>query len=201
MINETTQTDLAPLKDLLANLDRRVAILEEREAEHAQELAAIKEQLPEDKAAIIVFSGDLDKMIAAHIIATGAAAMGLETTLFFTFWGLSAIKERSKLEGKSLAERMMALMTPSSSEGLHPSKMAFMGAGAVMLRQMMKQKDVSSLEDLMDLAKELGVKTVACDMSMDVMGIRPDELRAGVELGGVASFLAEAAKARVSLFI
>lgn len=194
----TAPSDLNALKDLFAGLDRRMSAVEAR---LDTELAAIKEQLPEDKAAIIVFSGDLDKMIAAHIIATGAATMGLETTLFFTFWGLNGLKERRSLEGKNLFERMMALMTPTNSTELHPSKMAFMGAGAAMLRQMMKQKDVASLEDLMALAQEMGVRTVACDMSMDVMGIRHDELREGVELGGVASFLAEATKARVSLFI
>lgn len=194
----TAPADLNAMKDLIAGLDRRMSTLE---ATMESELSVIKEQLPEDKAAIIVFSGDLDKMIAAHIIATGAAAMGLETTLFFTFWGLNGLKERRTLEGKSLYERMMALMTPTSSKELHPSQMAFMGAGAAMLRQMMKQKDVASLEDLMDLAKEMGVRTVACDMSMEVMGVRHDELREGVELGGVASFLAEASKARVSLFI
>jgi peroxiredoxin family protein len=199
-MNELTKApaDLDALKDMLVGLDRRMSTLE---AHVESELSAIKEQMPEDKAAIIVFSGDLDKMIAAHIIATGAATMGLETTLFFTFWGLSGLKERRSLEGKDLFERMMALMTPTRSTELHPSKMAFMGAGAAMLRQMMKQKDVTSLEDLMDLAKEMGVRTVACDMSMEVMGIRHDELRDGVELGGVASFLAEASKARVSLFI
>ncbi len=194
----TAPADLNALKDMLAGLDRRMSTLE---ATMERELSAIKEQLPEDKAAIIVFSGDLDKMIAAHIIATGAAAMGLETTLFFTFWGLNALKERRTLEGKNLFERMMALMTPTGSKELHPSQMAFMGAGAAMLRMMMKEKEIASLEDLMALAQEMGVRTVACDMSMDVMGIRQDELRAGVELGGVASFLAEASRARVSLFI
>ena len=196
--SRTLPPDLDAMKDLIAGLDRRMGTLEAR---LDTELAAITEQLPEDKAAIIVFDGDLDKLIAAHIIATGAATMGLETTLFFTFWGLNALKERRTLEGKNLYERMMALMTPSSSKELHPSKMAFMGAGAAMLRQMMKQKDVASLEDLMALAQEMGVRTVACDMSMEVMGIRHDELREGVALGGVASFLAEASKARVSLFI
>lgn len=193
-----TPMDLASLQTLLATLETRMNALEERVD---RDLAEIKEQLPEDRAAIIVFSGDLDKMIAAHIIATGAAAMGLETSMFFTFWGLGALKERNLLDGKSLAERMMALMTPAGSQGLHPSKMAFMGAGAAMLRQMMKDKDVSSLEELMALTQDLGVRIVACEMSMDVMGIRQEELRTDVQLGGVATFLADAAKARVSLFI
>lgn len=165
------------------------------------EVAAIKEQLPEDKASIIVFSGDLDKMLAAFIVATGAATMGLEVSMFFTFWGLSALKAQRTLEGKSLPELMMALMTPSSSKELTPSKMAYFGAGSVMLRQMMKDKEVASLEELIELARELGVKIVACEMSMDVMGIRHDELVPDVQLGGVATFLADATKSRLSLFV
>ena len=199
MLNETmsptAQGALAAMRqtfeERLSNLEQKVDI----------EVAAIKEALPEDKASIIVFSGDLDKTLAAFIIATGAATMGLEVSMFFTFWGLSAIKRQRLTDGKSLPERMMALMTPASSLEMAPSKMAFFGAGSVMLRQMMKDKDVASLEEMIELARELGVKVVACEMSMDVMGIRHDELMSDVQLGGVASFLADAAKSRVSLFI
>lgn len=182
---------LQSYEERLSNLERRVDT----------EVAAIKAQLPEDKASIIVFSGDLDKTLAAFIIATGAATMGLEVTMFFTFWGLSAIKKQRLLEGKSLPERMMALLTPASTLEMAPSKMAFFGAGSVMLRQMMKEKEVASLEELVVLADDLGVKRVACEMSMDVMGVRQGELMPDTQLGGVATFLAEATKSRVSLFI
>lgn len=165
------------------------------------EVAAIKDQLPEDKASIIIFSGDLDKTLASFIIATGAATMGLEVSMFFTFWGLSAIKRQRLFDGKSLPEKMMAMMTPSSTLEMTPSKMAFFGAGSVMLRMMMKEKEVSSLEELIELARELGVKIVACEMSMDVMGVKQEELIPDVQLGGVATFLADATKSRVSLFI
>jgi peroxiredoxin family protein len=179
-------------------LEQRLAALEQR---HTEDLAQIRERLPEDKVSIIVFSGDLDRSLAAFIIATGAAAMGLDVTMFFTFWGLSAIKDHRSLDGKSLAEKMMALMTPASSLEMTPSKMAFFGAGSVMLRQMMKDKEVTSLEDLIALSRDLGVHIVACEMSMDVMGVRAEELIAEVQIGGVATFLAEASRSKVSLFI
>lgn len=199
MIDERSSgTDVAALKDMLAAFEGRLGALEARVD---TELADIREQLPDDRASIIVFSGDLDRVLAGFIIATGAATMGLEVSMFFTFWGLGALKERRLLDGKNLAERMMAMMTPGSSLELAPSKLAFFGAGAVMLRQMMRDKDVTSLEDLMGLAQELGVKLVACEMSMDVMGIKAEELRPDVQLGGVATFLADAVKSRVSLFI
>lgn len=198
MLDEKLDTPLGGLDALFQAFEGRLSALEHKVD---AEVAAIKEQLPEDKASIIVFSGDLDKTLAAFIIATGAATMGLEVSMFFTFWGLGAIKKQRSLDGKSLPELMMALMTPSSSKDLSPSKMAFFGAGSVMLRQMMKDKQVASLEELIELARELGVRIVACEMSMDVMGIRADELAPDVQLGGVATFLADATKSRVSLFI
>lgn len=168
-----------------------------------REVAELRERTPEDKAAIIVFSGDLDRLLASLVIATGAAAAGLETTMFFTFWGLSALKKKSAftLSGKSLKEKMFALMTPSSTESMGVSKLNFFGAGSIMLRTMMKEKNVSSVEEMMALARELGVKMIGCTMSMDVMGITREQLADDVELGGVATFLGEAARARVSLFV
>jgi peroxiredoxin family protein len=199
MLQQSTETTPPQaLEALIQAFEGRLSALESKVD---TEVAAIKEQLPEDKASIIVFSGDLDKALAAFIIATGAATMGLEVTMFFTFWGMGAIKTQRLMDGKSLPERMMAMMTPASSLELAPSKLAFFGAGSVMLRQMMKDKSVASFEELVGLARELGVKLVACEMSMDVMGIRHEELAPDVQLGGVATFLADATKSRVSLFI
>lgn len=186
------------LEAMLQAYEGRLSALEQK---LDTEVEAIKDRLPEDKASIVVFSGDLDKTLAAFIIATGAATMGLEVSMFFTFWGLSAVKRQRLTGGKSLPERMMALMTPANSLEMAPSKMAFFGAGSVMLRQMMKDKEVASLEEMIELARELGVKIVACEMSMDVMGVQQDEMMPEVQLGGVATFLADAAKSRVSLFI
>ncbi|MEB3299296.1 MAG: DsrE/DsrF/DrsH-like family protein [Candidatus Sericytochromatia bacterium] len=198
MIDEKSPADVSALVGLLGDLRQRVDGLEAR---LDSEVADIREQLPADRAAIVMFSGDLDKVLAGFIIATGAATMGLETSIFFTFWGLTALKRKRVLEGKNLMERMMAMMTPESSKGLDPSKMAYFGAGAVMLRQMMKTKDVASLEDMVELAKEMGVRFVACEMSMDVMGVRREELREDADLGGVATFLGEAVNSKLALFI
>jgi peroxiredoxin family protein len=167
------------------------------------EVADLRDRAPQDKAAIIVFSGDLDKLLASLVLATGAAAAGLETTMFFTFWGLSALKKKgaASLSGKSLKEKMFAMMTPSSTESMGVSKMNFFGIGASMLRTMMKEKNVTSVEDMMAMARDLGVKMIGCTMSMDVMGIEREQLLDDVELGGVAAFMAEAARARVSLFL
>jgi peroxiredoxin family protein len=172
-------------------------------AEIRKEIAALRAQVPEDRAALVVFSGDLDRAIAAFVIATGAAAAGLETTLFFTFWGLSIIKKKNgaAVSKRDLMQKMFAMMTPGSSESLGVSKMNYFGIGATMLRTMMKNQQVSSLEELIELARELGVRMIGCTMSMDVMGVDKAELFDGIELGGVAAFMGEAARARVSLFI
>ena len=172
-------------------------------AEIRKEIAELRERVPEDRATLVVFNGDLDRAIAAFVIATGAAAAGLETTIFFTFWGLSILKKKNgaAVSKRDLMQKMFAMMTPRSSESLGVSKMNYFGIGATMLRTMMKKQQVASLEELMELARELGVRMIGCTMSMDVMGVDKDELFDGIELGGVAAFMAEAARARVSLFI
>jgi peroxiredoxin family protein len=171
-------------------------------AEIDRAIAEVRERTPDDRAAIVVFSGDLDRVMAGFVIATGAAAAGLETSLFFTFWGLSALKRKGAAGGaKGFKERMFDLMTPGSSESLGTSKLNFFGMGAVMLRSMMKDKGIASLEELMAMARDLGVKMTACTMSMEAMGIAREELVDGLELGGVAAFMADAARARVTLFV
>lgn len=121
--------------------------------------------------------------------------------MFFTFWGLNALRRQRKLQGKKLTEKLMALMTPADTKGMGVSKLNFFGVGALMLRQMMKEKNVTSLEELIDLCADLGVRMVSCEMSRDVMGIDPDELRPNAEVGGVAAYLADALESRVTLFI
>ena len=171
-------------------------------SETERALADLRERTPEDRASIVVFSGDLDRVLAAFVIATGAAAAGLETTVFFTFWGLSAVKSKTaRASQKGLKQKMMQLMTPGSSEGLGTSKFNFFGMGAVMLRTMMAEQGIASLEELMEMARELGVNLMACTMSMDAMGVQREELLDGLSYGGVASFLASATRSRVSLFI
>jgi len=179
----------------------RLQTLEEKLQDLEKRLAQVEGQVAEDRVALVVFSGDLDRVLAAFIIATGAAAMGQQVSMFFTFWGLSVLKKDKQLSGKTLFQKMMTLMSPGSSKSLPVSKMNYFGVGAKMLRSMMKEKNVSSLEEMISLARELGVRMIACEMSRDLMGIRESELVAGLECGGVASFLADSLKSRTSLFI
>jgi peroxiredoxin family protein len=182
-----------------AEVSRQVGALR---SDLEQALGELRERAPENRAALVVFSGDLDRVMAAFVIATGAAAAGLETSMFFTFWGLSAVKKKgARAASKGFKQRMFALMTPGSSEGLGTSQLNFFGMGAMMLRSMMKEQGIASLEELMSMAQDLGVKMTACTMSMDAMGIARNELLGGLEYGGVAAFMADAARARVSLFI
>ena len=171
-------------------------------AELEQKIDELRERTPEDRAALVVLSGDLDRVMAAFVIATGAAAAGLETSIFFTFWGLSALKKKgAAAAGKGFKQRMFALMTPAGTEALGTSKLNFFGMGAVMLRSMMKEQGIASLEELMGMARDLGVTMTACTMSMDAMGIAREELVDGLGYAGVAAFMADASRARVALFI
>lgn len=151
---------------------------------------------------IVVFSGDMDKVLASFIIANGAAAMGRPVTMFFTFWGLNALRKTEKQPvKKSPVERMFGAMMPRGSGKLKLSKMNMGGLGTKMMKAVMREKHVDSLENLMQQAMKNGVKLVACTMSMDVMGIRKEELIDGVELAGVASYLADAEHSNVNLFV
>lgn len=151
---------------------------------------------------IVVFSGDLDKAIASFIIANGAASMGRKVTMFFTFWGLNILRKPENVPVKKpFMDRMFGMMMPRGSTRLQLSRMNMGGLGAKLIRKVMKDKHVDSLEALIGQAKLAGVRMVACQMSMDVMGIKPEELIEGVEIGGVASYLAAAEESNVNLFI
>ena len=153
-----------------------------------------------DAMTIVVFSGDLDKAIAAFIIANGALAMGKKVTMFFTFWGLSILRKKS-LPNKSSLEKMFDMMLPKNSKGLSLSKMNFFGMGSKMIRDIMNKKNIMSLEELMKKSIEDGANLVACTMSMDVMGIKEEELIDGISFGGVGQYLGEADKSNNNLFI
>ncbi len=151
---------------------------------------------------MIVFDGDLDKAIAAFIIANGAASMGRPVTMFFTFWGLNVLRKSEKQNvKKSFVEGMFSKMMPRGANKLKLSSMNMMGMGSKMMKTIMKQKNVSSLEDLIKSAMDSGVKVIACTMSMDVMGIHAEELIDGIEYAGVASYLDAAEDSDVNLFI
>jgi peroxiredoxin family protein len=194
-------TEARPMMPHESIVVERLNALEERLSRLEAQWQHVQEELPENRVSIIVFSGDLDKVLPAFIIATGAAAMGMHVSLFFTFWGLNALKKRRDLSGKGFLEKLFALMTPVGTEGLGVSKMNFFGIGAKLLRTLMKRKQVASLEELAQMAREMGVRIIACQMSMDVLGLTKDELWDGIEVGGVATFLADATKSRVTLFI
>ena len=184
-----------------SRMQERIQELETKVNALEKHLAQVAERVPEDKVTLVVFSGDLDRVLASFVIATGAAAMGQQVSMFFTFWGLSVLKKNTELSGKTLFQKMMAVMSPGSTRSLPVSKMNYFGVGAKMLRSMMKQRNVSSLEDMVALARELGVRMTACEMSRDMMGIKESELVAGIECGGVATFLADSLQSRTSLFI
>lgn len=167
--------------------------------------AAPKEEVrhaEQNDKTFVVFSGDLDKTIAAFIMANGAAAMGRKVTMFFTFWGLNILRRPEKVSVvKSFVEKMFGVMMPRGTKKLGLSRMNMGGAGAKMIRWIMKEKGISSLEELIDSAKAHGVRIVACQMSMDIMGIHKEELLDGVELGGVSTFLGSGEQSDMSLFI
>ncbi|AZR74326.1 pyridine nucleotide-disulfide oxidoreductase [Anoxybacter fermentans] len=166
-----------------------------------QEMTNQVTNLPQDKT-IIIFSGDLDKAIASFIIANGAASMGRKVTMFFTFWGLNILRKNQKVKvKKGFLDKMFGMMMPRGSKKLGLSKMNMMGIGPKMIRYVMKKKGVDSLEALIGQAKMAGVRLVACQMSMDVMGIKKEELIDGVEIGGVANYLGAAEESNVNLFI
>ncbi|HYE82719.1 MAG TPA: DsrE/DsrF/DrsH-like family protein [Clostridia bacterium] len=151
---------------------------------------------------MIMFSGDLDKAMAGLIIANGAAAMGDDVTMFFTFWGLNVLRRAQKIKvRKSFMEKMFGWMMPRGAEKLGLSKMNMGGMGTAMMKGIMRKKKVSSLPELISSAQDMGVKFIACTMSMDVMGIKPEEIIDGVEYAGVATYLGEADQANVNLFI
>ncbi|MDY5114318.1 MAG: FAD-dependent oxidoreductase [Bilifractor sp.] len=161
----------------------------------------IMNNTPQGKT-IIVFDGDMDKVLAAFIIANGALAMGRPVTMFFTFWGLTALR-KPEAPGikKAPAEAMFGKMLPKGAGKLKLSHMNMGGVGTAMMRRIMQDKNIDSLEDMMKKAMENGVKIIACSMSMDVMGIRKEELIDGVEIGGVGTYLGDAEESNVNLFI
>ncbi len=151
---------------------------------------------------MVVFNGDLDRAIATFIIANGAAASGKKVTLFFTFWGLNIIRKPEHVPAaKSFMDRMFGFMLPRGSKKLPLSRMKMLGLGAPMIRKVMKAKQISSLEELMETAVAQGVEIVACQMSMDVMGIKQEGLIDGAAVGGVGYYLGKANRSGINLFI
>ena len=168
------------------------------------QLDGIQTRSAENKLAMVVFSGDLDKVLAALVIATGAVAMGMETVMFFTFWGTPVLRDKNKtVGGKDIMGNMFGAMLPKGAGDVKLSQMNMGGMGTAMMKSLMKKKNVASLEEMFALAEELGVRMVICEMSMDLMGFKREEMinYQNLEFGGVAKFLEEAGSSKVQLFI
>lgn len=186
------------LLDLKPVSGKYIATILKKEPQMSPDLSAANPK----KKTIVVFSSDFDKVMAAFVIANGALAMGSEVTMFFTFWGLNVLrKSKSGPVKKNLIEKMFGFMMPKGPEKLSLSKMNMGGMGLQMIKGIMKKKNVASLTELIMSAKLAGAKLVACSMSMDLMGIKLEELIDGVETGGVAMYLDNAERGNVNLFI
>ena len=178
--------------------------VEKQLAEMKEQLEGLSKKGPENKISMIVFSGDLDRALASFIIATGARAMGMDVVMFFTFWGTPILRDEKKQAGdKDLMGKMFGSMLPKGACAVKLSKMNMGGMGTAMMKSLMKKKNVASLEQLIELADDLGVKIYVCEMSMDLMGFKREEMIEYSELSycGVAKFLEEAMNSKIQLFI
>ncbi|GAT62680.1 DsrE/DsrF/DrsH-like family protein [Paludibacter jiangxiensis] len=168
------------------------------------QLKKLQKNQPKDQLSIIVFSGDLDKVLAAMIIATGARAMDMEVKMFFTFWGTAMLRDKNKSpKGKDFMSKMFGFMLPKGSTKLKLSKLNMFGMGTAMLKDLMKKKNVASLEDLIATAAEFGVEICICEMSMNLMGFKKEEMIDYPNLSyvGVGTYLSDADESKIQLFI
>ncbi|MBI9038010.1 MAG: DsrE/DsrF/DrsH-like family protein [Bacteroidales bacterium] len=176
----------------------------EKNIKELQEKVARLEKGTEDQLSMVLFSGDLDKLLAAMIIATGATAMDMKVKLFFTFWATTALRDKTKkAKSKDFMSKMFGSMLPKGTSKLKLSKMNMGGIGKSMLKSLMKKKNVASLDELFKTAAELGVEINVCEMSMDLMGINKEELidYPNLNICGVATFLVDAEESKIQLFI
>lgn len=195
------------LENRLAALESEVRALAQGALQHSARLDATAELMKgasqQEKLSLIVFSGNLDRLIAAFVLATGAAAMGMQVSMFFTFWGTAALRRDNVHVKKNLLERMFGWMLPKGVKKLPLSQMNMAGGGPAMIRYVMKKNGVASVEDMIELSKELGVELNVCTMSMDLLGMKPDELidYPGRSFCGVAKFLETAAPGKITMFL
>ncbi|HPM76924.1 MAG TPA: DsrE/DsrF/DrsH-like family protein [bacterium] len=179
-------------------------------ADFEKQLTELKQKIdtmkpgPENKLSMIVFSGDMDKLLASMIIATGAVAMGMKVVLFFTFWGTAALrKPAGQAKGKDLKSKMFGWMLPKGRNKTKLSQMNMAGLGTAMMKDLMKKKNAPTLDQLFDIAGQLGVQIKVCEMSMDLMGFKREEIidYPNIDFCGVATFLADAKNSSIQLFI
>ena len=182
----------------------KIESIEQQINELKTQMESIARSTAENKISMIVFSGDLDKALAAFVIATGAVAMGMDVVMFFTFWGTPLLRDKGKkVDGKDIMGKMFGAMLPKGVGQVKLSNMNMGGMGTAMMKSLMKKKNVASLEQMLEMAGELGVRVFICEMSMDLMGFQREEMIAYPDLTfcGVATFLEEAQNSKVQLFI
>ena len=184
----------------VSKIDSHETNTEMRLSQLERELTDLRSRVPDNKVSIIVLSGEFDKAVAAFFMANGAIGMGMEVTMFFTFWGCSVIKKGRKLKGKKWSHKLINMMLPASSKQLAPSQMAFGGIGRKFFNYVMKG-NMSSLEEQIELAVESGVKFQVCSPSLAMMGFDEDEWAVPVDVCGVAAMYETALNARTAYFI
>lgn len=176
----------------------------EKQIQELQKKVESLEKGTKDQLSMVVFSGDLDKILAAMIISTGATAMDTKVKLFFTFWAISALRDpKKKAKGKNFMEKMFGMMLPRGMRKIKLSKMNMAGMGTSMIKGIMKKHKVASIEELFAIAAELGVEINICEMSMNLMGFKKEEMidYPNLKICGVATFLADASESKIQLFI
>lgn len=155
-----------------------------------------------EKFNIVVFSGDMDKVLAAFILATTAASMNMEVNMFFTFWGLNVLRKKKFTSGKNILQKMMNFMNKSGSNRLPLSKFNMLGAGPAMMKIMMKQANVPSIEEFVEMSKNMGIKMIACTTTFSFMGFEKEDFIDGIDsFAGAATFLGEVREGKISYFI
>ena len=195
------------LEERLFSLESEVRALAQAALRQGARLDATAEMVKgtsqQEKLSLIVFSGSLDRLIAAFVLATGAAAMGMQVSMFFTFWGTAALRRDNVHVKKTLLERMFGWMLPKGVKRLPLSQMNMAGGGPAMIRYVMKKNGVASVEEMIELSKELGVELHVCTMSLELLGMKPEELidYPGRSFCGVAKFLETAAPGKITLFV
>ncbi|TES88566.1 MAG: NADH dehydrogenase FAD-containing subunit [Desulfobacteraceae bacterium] len=203
-MSEIAQQAEETVENIEVNVEGTMENIEKQLAELKSRIEVLDKKTTEPKVSMIVFSGDLDKVLASFIIATGSVAMGMEVVMFFTFWGTPVLRDKNKsVGGKDIMGKMFGTMLPKGTGAVKLSQMNMGGMGTAMMKSLMKKKNVATLEQMLEMAEELGVKIYVCEMSMDLMGFKREEMidYNGLEFCGVAKFLEEANNSRIQLFI
>jgi len=178
--------------------------IQEQIAEIKTQMESLSKAAPDNKISMVVFSGELDKILASFVIATGAAAMGMEVVMFFTFWGTPVLRDKmKKVGGKDIMGKMFGTMLPKGTGAVKLGKMNMGGMGTVMMKSLMKKKNVASVEEMLEMSGELGVQIYVCEMTMGLMGFKREEFIEYPKLGfcGVAKYMEDAQSSKVQLFI